>query len=64
MYRSHRPGCATNKIRNCAGKGCVKEGKIALRIKYLRKIGYFCDACTAELMQHGLASRESGVLKI
>jgi len=62
MYWSHRPGCATNKIRKCAGKDCVKEGRIPLRIKYLRKIGYFCEACTADLLQHDLATKESSAI--
>jgi hypothetical protein len=62
MFRSPRPGCATNEIRNCAGKGCTNEGKIALRIKYLRKVGYFCDTCTAELLQHDLVTKESDAI--
>jgi hypothetical protein len=50
------------RSKGCAGKGCPNEGKIALCIKYLRKVGYFCDTCTAELLQHDLVTKESDAI--
>ena len=43
----------------CAGKGCQNEGTTFLRIKYLKKTGYFCDSCKIELLRLDLAFPEN-----
>lgn len=44
--------------KDCACKGCKNNGTIALRIQYIRKIGYFCDICAHDLLQSGLAEEK------
>jgi hypothetical protein len=44
----------------CVGKDCKREGTTLLKIKYLQKTGYFCNVCTSELLQLGLAVQEEG----
>jgi hypothetical protein len=39
----------------CSGKGCTDIGKTPLKIVYINKTGYFCDPCTEDLLDHGLA---------
>ena len=46
------------QYKECAGKDCKGEGKILLRIKYLNKKGYFCNSCTADLLQSEIAVKE------
>jgi hypothetical protein len=48
----------SEEYKQCAGKGCKEEGKTLLKIKYLQKTGYFCNFCTSELLQLGLAVQE------
>jgi hypothetical protein len=48
----------SEEYKQCAGKGCKEEAKTVLKIKYLQKIGYFCDFCKAELMRLDLAVQE------
>jgi len=48
----------SEEYKQYAGKGCKEEGKTLLKIKYLQKTGYFCNFCTSELLQLGLAVRE------
>ena len=38
----------------CAGNGCSNVAKYPLRILYLNKIAWFCDACKNELLNEGL----------
>jgi len=49
------------QYKECAGKGCKGGGKTLLRIKYLNKKGYFCNSCTADLLQSEIAVKESGL---
>lgn len=42
-----------NKIEEfqpCAGKGCNNQGKYRLKIIYINKSGWFCDACKQDLL--------------
>jgi hypothetical protein len=39
----------------CSGKGCGHHGRNQLRILYVGKSGYFCDHCTKEILDQGLA---------
>jgi hypothetical protein len=41
--------------RECACHGCQNKGKKQLQIIYLSKAGYFCDSCSEELLNLGLA---------
>jgi hypothetical protein len=41
----------------CSGKGCPNAGTILLKIKYINKIGYFCDSCSSLFLDEGLAIR-------
>jgi hypothetical protein len=48
----------SEEYKQCAGKDCKGEGKTLLKIKYLQKNGYFCDSCTADLLQSEIAVKE------
>ena len=48
----------------CAGSGCHNTGKIALEIKYLKKIGFFCKSCKEDLVKGGLADEVLGTDKV
>jgi hypothetical protein len=48
----------SEEYKDCAGKDCKRKGMTLLRIKYLQKTGYFCNFCTSELLQMGLAVQE------
>jgi hypothetical protein len=41
--------------RKCSGKDCQNMGNSILKIKYINKSGYFCDKCTRDLLDEGLA---------
>lgn len=58
--RNTRP-TSNNKIINetkaykiCAGKDCVDAGIKLLKIIYIKKSGWFCDACAEEMRESGL----------
>jgi hypothetical protein len=36
-------------FKECAGKNCNKEPIIKLKIKFIKKVGYFCKSCYLEL---------------
>lgn len=36
-------------FKECAGKDCHNQGTIKLKIKFIKKFGLFCEACTLEL---------------
>jgi hypothetical protein len=38
----------------CSGRNCDREPKIKLRVKYLKKVGEFCELCANDLMDTGL----------
>jgi hypothetical protein len=42
-------------IEDCAGKGCHKKGIRLLEIKFIKKFGFFCDSCSSELLDLGIA---------
>jgi hypothetical protein len=42
----------------CAGRGCNKKAVRRLVIKFVSKTGWFCDACSADLIKLGLADGE------
>jgi hypothetical protein len=44
----------------CAGRGCKKLGTVSLSIKYIKKTGLFCEACSDELLCQGLAVKLEG----
>ena len=46
--------------KQCAGKGCEKEGKIVLAVRYLKRTGHFCESCAEDLLRFGLAVRQEG----
>jgi hypothetical protein len=43
-------------IVDCAGKGCRKKGIKLLEIKFIKKSGFFCDSCSSELLELGIAT--------
>jgi hypothetical protein len=51
----------TTSKPKCMGKGCEYCGRILLKIKYINKIGYFCDNCAKDLLVEGLAISTSEV---
>jgi hypothetical protein len=45
------------EYKRCAGKGCNRSGRTVLKVRYLNKIGLFCDCCTKDLVAADLAIR-------
>jgi uncharacterized protein YqkB len=43
---------------NCAGKNCNRKGINKLRIRYIKKLGYFCDSCTLRLLEMEIVTKE------
>jgi hypothetical protein len=50
-----RSNNASQEFKKCAGKDCEKPGRITLKIKYVNKIGLFCDSCAEDLTSQDLA---------
>jgi hypothetical protein len=48
----------SEQYKECAGRGCNRKGRTLLRINFLKKNGYFCDSCAADLMQSEIAVKE------
>jgi len=46
------------KYKQCAGRNCNKKGTNLLQILFIKKIGYFCDSCTTQLLELGLVTKE------
>jgi hypothetical protein len=42
----------------CSGRDCARKPKRLLRIKYLKKVGKFCEACASDLLEAGLVDEE------
>ena len=42
----------------CSGRNCDRKSTTSLRIKYLRKVGQFCEICAADLMKAGLVEEK------
>jgi len=36
-------------FKECAGKNCYNDAIVKLKVKFIKKIGYFCESCTIEL---------------
>jgi len=53
LYHNHNNGI--RKYKECAGLKCSKKPTSKLKVKYINKIGYFCQKCTADLLQLELA---------
>jgi hypothetical protein len=45
------------RYNNCAGNNCIDTGKSTLKIKYLNKVGDYCDSCADHLLNEGLDIR-------
>jgi hypothetical protein len=48
-------------FKECAGKGCKNIARHKLKIKYIQKIGYFCDSCKDDLLYEELALKEDDI---
>jgi hypothetical protein len=42
----------------CSCRNCDRKPTTRLRIKYLRKVGQFCEPCAADLMKAGLVEEK------
>jgi hypothetical protein len=42
----------------CSGRDCTKRPIRLLRIKYVKKLGKFCEACASDLLEAGLVDEE------
>jgi hypothetical protein len=42
----------------CAGKECNNEATIKLKIRYIKRVGYFCESCHTELKNLDLIDSE------
>lgn len=38
----------------CSGRNCKREPKTRLRIKYLKRVGEFCELCANDLKESDL----------
>lgn len=55
MDRTHNN--TEQQYKHCAGKNCQNAGLIELEIRYVKKTGFFCNFCTKELIELGIASK-------
>ncbi|MGH9982500.1 MAG: hypothetical protein ACRD8W_00915 [Nitrososphaeraceae archaeon] len=42
----------------CSGRDCTRKPKKLLRIKYIKKVGKFCEACASDLFEVDLVDEE------
>ena len=42
------------EYKDCAGRGCNSRGINLLNIIYIKKSGWFCNACAEEMRESGL----------
>jgi hypothetical protein len=42
----------------CSGRDCTRKPTKILKVKYIKKIGNFCEACAADLLKAGLIEEE------
>jgi hypothetical protein len=42
----------------CSGRDCPRKPRRLLRIKYVQKVGKFCETCAADLLEAGLVEEE------
>jgi hypothetical protein len=52
-----------NTKKKCAGKGCERMGTRILKVRFLNKVGIFCDLCANGLLAEDLAVAEGGLMK-
>lgn len=45
------------KYYNCCGINCNNTGEHQLMIIFIKKTGIFCDSCTRDLLERGLAHK-------
>jgi hypothetical protein len=45
----------TSSIKLCACRNCTNEAKMYLKIKFVNKVGQFCNICAVDLKNHGIA---------
>ncbi len=41
--------------KKCFGWNCSNHARNVLKVKYIQRIGYFCDICTSDLLGCELA---------
>jgi hypothetical protein len=41
----------------CSGRNCKRKPATRLRIKYVKRIGEFCELCAADLIEADLVER-------
>ena len=46
-------------FKECAGKNCKNSATAQLQVKFIKKIGYFCESCTLELKALGLIDEDN-----
>jgi hypothetical protein len=44
------------RYKECAGMGCRNRAICQLEVRYIKKIGWFCDNCKGSLIADGLAN--------
>ncbi len=44
-------------FKNCAGKNCSNKATSPLKVKYINKIGHFCQLCANDLLQLDLVEK-------
>ena len=44
----------SNSKKLCACKNCTNVGTTILEVKYIQKVGHFCDSCAKDLLQSKL----------
>lgn len=42
----------------CSGRDCTRKPVRLLRIKFVKKLGKFCEACASDLLEAGLVDEE------
>jgi hypothetical protein len=42
----------------CSGRDCARKPTKILKIKYIKKVGDFCEGCAADLLKAGLVEEE------
>jgi hypothetical protein len=46
-------------FKECTGKECHNQGRVNLKIKFIKKLGLFCESCTLELKALDLIDEEN-----
>jgi hypothetical protein len=55
---------AIQEYKQCAGKGCPKQGIRHLKIRYINKFGWFCDSCKTNLMAENLVINDDTIREV